>query len=161
LNSIVSPLLGIWFALRKCDDLAIVLYRLVGNYTVARVAGFLIILICIWLALKLTHKLLFKLVDWPRCDELDRFLGGCLGLAKGVVLAWAILATTLSTFPPSVRIIEQSNASVRLLALGEKASGPVPEKGEGSAESANPFQGFASTLAMLSQLRHGYGTPAP
>ncbi|OYD13805.1 hypothetical protein CH330_10070, partial [candidate division WOR-3 bacterium JGI_Cruoil_03_51_56] len=53
LTSRITPVLGIWLGLRKCDAFATVLYPMFHNYTVSVVASFLIILVIIWFGLKL------------------------------------------------------------------------------------------------------------
>ncbi len=153
LTSLVAPLLGIWLALRHCDALAALIDPLIHNQTVSVVASFLLILAGIWLAIRLARRLLAKLVDWSRCWELDQFLGGVLGLAKGTALIWLLLALSLTIFPQSVRVIEKSKASVRLLSIGEKLGGDVIAQGEDAlAGLEENFQGLEGTLSLFRQL---------
>jgi len=141
LRSILAPLLGVWLALRRCDDLAPLLARVLPDATISRFVAFFLIIACVWLGLTLLHRLLFKLVDTARCAELDRFLGACLGLAHATVLVWVLLVAALGVFPPFVRTIERSSASMRILALGELVTGPVHARGP--ALSAREPEGLA------------------
>lgn len=123
LSSLVSPVLGVWLALRKCGSLAALLDPFINDHTASLVIGFVIIFLTLWLGLRLARNLLVKLVDWPRCGDFDQFLGGLFGLARGIAVVGVLLAIGLSAFPFSVRLIETSQASLRLLSLGERISG--------------------------------------
>ena len=123
LSSLISPVLGVWLALRKSSSLAALFDPFISNHTASLVISFVLIFLALWLALRLARNLLMKLVDWPRCGDLDQFLGGLLGLTKGIALVGVLLAVGLSVFPFSVRFIENSRASLRLLSLGERISG--------------------------------------
>jgi len=147
--------LGIWLALRYCDALARVLLPLLRNYTFTVVLCFVLILALIWLGLKLLHLALTPLLDWSRFDELDRFLGGFLGLAQATAIVWAFLALGLSAFPPLARVIGQSNASVRILSFGERASGPQRLSGE-MARLPDPFQGLNGAFSLIEKSRHRF-----
>ena len=152
LTSLVSPVLGIWLALRHCDALAALIEPIVKNPTTASIIGFLSILFVVWLALHLVHKFLLRLVDWERCLELDHFLGGMLGLAKGVALLWLLLALGLTAFPRSVDYIEDSQASVRLLAIGERLGGDRITSGEELSSVEDSYNGMEGALAAMHQI---------
>lgn len=122
LGSIASAALGIWLALRKCEPIATALDGLLHNTAAARVIGFLFLLFLFWLALRGARRLLAKLVDWQNLPEFDHYVGGLFGLCRGVALVWAVLAICLTLFPSSVKLIERSNASLRILSLGENAA---------------------------------------
>ncbi|MEO0080780.1 MAG: CvpA family protein [candidate division WOR-3 bacterium] len=149
LNSCISPVLGVWLALRLCDGPARVLHCLLADHTLCRLGGFFLILACIWLGLKLVHRLLARLVGWVDVNELDRFLGGCLGLANAAVVAWVVLVAALSALPPAVRIIERSNGSVRLLALGELLGGARPNSVENIQDKEAPRSKPVDSSAMV------------
>jgi uncharacterized membrane protein required for colicin V production len=105
----------------------------IQNEVVCRVTSFLVILLAIWLATRLCRRLLAKLVDWRSIPDLDRYVGGILGLAKGTALVWLILAAGLITFPQSVRVVEHSKASMRILSLADRFITPGQEQGEAFA----------------------------
>jgi membrane protein required for colicin V production len=133
LSSLVTPILGIVIAFRKCDTLAVPLGSYIHNEAVCRVASFLVILFAVWLAMRLSRKLLSKLVDWQGMPGLDRFSGGILGLAKGTAMVWLLLAASLIVLPSSVRVIERSQASMRVLSLVERIITPNQEQGKATA----------------------------
>ncbi len=133
LGSLVTPILGIIIAFRKCEIPAVLLSRYIHNDAVCRVAGFLAILLAVWVVMRICRKLLSRLVDWRSIPDLDRFIGGILGLAKGVALVWLVLAAGLIVLPQSVRVIEHSHASVRILSLAERIITPNQEQGEATA----------------------------
>lgn len=141
LGSIASAALGIWLALRKCDPLAMVLDGLLHNVAAARVISFVFLLLLFWLALRGARRLLYKLVDWQALPEFDHYVGGLFGLCRGVALVWVLLAGCLAIFPSSVRFIERSNASLRILSLGESESAPEP-----TSLAAAPVGGNGSQL---------------
>jgi len=146
LSSLVTPILGIVIAFRKCETLAVPLGSYVHNEAVCRVASFLVILVVVWIAMRLGRKLLGKLVDWRGMPDLDRFTGGILGLVKGTAMVWLVLAATLIVLPSSVRVIERSQASMRLLTLVERLITPNLERGEATAvhdTRGNPENGLA------------------
>ncbi|HDQ99576.1 MAG TPA: CvpA family protein [candidate division WOR-3 bacterium] len=157
LGSLATPVLGVWLALRRAGELAAGLEPLVGDPTAARVAGFVLILLGALAVFQAGRRLLAKLVDWSRCCDLDQYLGGLLGLAKGASFAWLALALALTAYPPSVRLVERSRASVRLLALGERLSGgylpPVanataaPDESEASGVLGQPGSAPGAALA--------------
>jgi uncharacterized membrane protein required for colicin V production len=128
LGSILSAALGIWLVLRKSDALVPVVNSLLHNTPAARVMSFLFLLTLFWLVLRLARSLLTKLVDWCRLVDLDQYLGGLLGFCRGIALVWAVLAGCLTIAPSSVRLIERSNASQRILTLGERLAGTGPER---------------------------------
>ena len=126
LGSVASAALGIWLAIRKCDPLASALSGLLHNAAVARSVSVLLLVLLFWLALRGARRLLTKLVDWQNLPEFDHYIGGLFGLCRGVALVWVLLALSLAVFPGSVRFIGHSNASLRILALGENAATPQP-----------------------------------
>ena len=146
LSSLVTPILGIAIAFRRCDTLAVPLGSYIHNEAVCRVAGFLAILLAVWIAMRLCRKLLSKLVDWRAMPELDRFIGGILGLTKGAAMAWLVLAASLIVLPSSVRVIERSQVSMRMLSLVERLITPKLEQGKATAvhdTRGNPENGLA------------------
>jgi uncharacterized membrane protein required for colicin V production len=154
LTSLISPILGIWLALRRCGSFAPVLDQFVHNYRVSVVIAFLAILAFTWLALRFARAVLLKLVDWPNLAELDQYFGGLLGLAKGVTLIWVMLALSLTALPVSVRVIAHSSASMRILAMGERFGTKAPEQGERHAVRQEGSGNLEHSLALL---RQSYG----
>lgn len=140
LESLVTPVAGIWFALRRCDDLAAHLVPAIGDLLYARIIALVLIWLGLILVCQFARRLLVKLVDWSRCCDLEQYLGGLLGLARGMAFVWFVLAVTLTAFPPSVRLVERSRASVRLLALGERLSGSLVR----TVRDPHPAVAFAS-----------------
>ena len=126
LGSVASAALGIWLAIRKCDPLATALSGLLHNAAVARTVSVLLLVFVFWLALRGARMLLTKLVDWQRLPEFDHYVGGLFGLCRGVALVWVLLALSLAVFPASVKFIGHSNASLRILALGENVAAQQP-----------------------------------
>jgi uncharacterized membrane protein required for colicin V production len=125
LSSFLSLVFCVWLALRKYSAVTPLFDDIVRNPRVAAFLAFALVFIGAWLALGWARKMLPKLVDWSRILDLDQFLGGVFGLAKGMALVWCLLAICLSVFPSSVRLVERSNASMRLLSLGERLA-PTP-----------------------------------
>lgn len=152
LTSLVSPVLGIWFALNKCDLLAVHIDRIFHDYTFALVLGFILILSGVWLGLRLVRRLLLKLVDWTRCADLDQFLGAFLGFARGIALVWLLLALSLTAFPQSVRLIEHSAASIRVLSFGERLGGELPSHEQGKKKPGGFPRNVAGSTALLKSL---------
>jgi uncharacterized membrane protein required for colicin V production len=146
LSSLVTPILGIVIAFRTCETPAALLGSYIHNEAVCRVASFLAILLLVWLTMRFCRKLLGKLVDWRGMPDLDRFTGGILGLVKGTAMVWLVLAASLIVVPSSVRVIERSPASMRLLTLVERLITPNREQGEATAvhdTRGNPENGLA------------------
>lgn len=146
LSSLVTPILGIVIAFRKCETLAVLLGSYIHNEAVCRVASFLVILLAVWLAMRFGRKLLSKLVDWRGMPGLDRFTGGILGVAKGTAMVWLVLAASLIVLPSSVRVIERSQVSMRVLSLAERLITPNQEQGKATAvhdTRGNPGNGLA------------------
>ncbi len=146
LSSLVTPILGIVIAFRKCETLAVPLGSYIHNEAVCRVASFLAILFMVWIVMRIGRKLLSKLVDWRGMPDLDRFTGGILGLAKGTAMVWLMLAACLIVLPSSVRVIGRSPASMRVLALVERLITPHQEQGKATAVHdirGNPENGLA------------------
>ena len=148
LDPVVTLMLGVTLALRKCTLVASWLTPLLHNDAAARVAGFLLILASVWLAMRLCRSLLAKLVDWRGLQDLDHYFGAVLGLAKGTALVWLVLSASLIVYPASVRFIEHSRASMRVLGVGERIISPEPERG--AATAVNVTGDFPeSGLALL------------
>ena len=153
LSSLVTPILGIVIAFRKCETPAVLLGSYIRNEAVCRVASFLAILLVVWIMMHICRKLLSRLVDWHGMPDLDRFTGGILGLVKGTAMVWLALAASLIVLPSSVRVIERSQASMRVLALVERLITPKQEQGGASAvhnTRGNPENG-------LTLLQHSSG----
>ncbi len=146
LSSLVTPILGIIIAFRKCEAPAVLLGSYIHNEAVCRVASFLAILFVVWIVTRLGRKLLSKLVDWRGMPDLDRFTGGILGLVKGTAAVWLVLAASLIVLPSSVRVIERSQVSMRVLSLVERLITPNQEQGKAAAVHntwGNPEYGLA------------------
>jgi uncharacterized membrane protein required for colicin V production len=149
LSSLVTPILGIVIAFRTCETPAVLLGSYVHNEAVCRVASFLAILFAVWLTMRFCRKLLGKLVDWRAMPDLDRFTGGILGLVKGTAMVWLVLAASLIVLPSSVRVIERSQASMRLLTLVERLITPKLE--QGGATAVHDSRGNPETGLVLLQ----------
>jgi uncharacterized membrane protein required for colicin V production len=146
LSSLVTPILGIAIAFRRCETLAVLLGSYIHNEAVCRVVSFLAILLAVWLTMRLGRKLVSKLVDWRGMPDLNRFTGGFLGLAKGTAMVWLVLAASLIVLPSSVRVIERSQVSMRVLSLVERLITPNQEQGKATAvhdTRGNPENGLA------------------
>ncbi|MEO0073873.1 MAG: CvpA family protein [candidate division WOR-3 bacterium] len=126
---LVVPTAGLVLALKNYGAVATMLNSLIHNHSIAIAAAFLLLLSLSWVGAKLVRRLLLKLFDWRRLEELDYFLGGVFGLARGLALVWMALAALLTSFPPSLDIIETSRASTRVLALAEHLAGNNPLRG--------------------------------
>lgn len=155
LRSLLTPVVGIWVALRHCDSLAVPLLPVFRNYTVTVVLCFLVILAVVWVGLRLLHSLLARLVDWDRYPLLDQGLGVFLGLAKATALVWVLLAMGLSAFPPFVHVVEGSNASMRILTLGEHAAGTRQLSGE-LARLPDPLGDVTGAFSLFEHARDRY-----
>ncbi|MGQ9678740.1 MAG: CvpA family protein [bacterium] len=118
--SLLFPSLGLVVALNNHAVIAPVFNRVLHNYPAAVLLSFSILLAATWLGLRLAYRLVLKIVDWSRLEYIDIFLGGIFGLAKGLAVVWLGLVLTLVVFPPSVHLLTQSRASVRVLALAER-----------------------------------------
>jgi len=145
--SLGVPVLGIWMGFRKCDVIAPVIDRLVHNYQLSAGLAFFMIVSMVWLGLRGTRKLLLKLWDWGQLTDLDQFLGGLFGLAKGFALVWVALAACLTVFPPSIRLIQTSQASVQVLALAEQLMVAKPQ----SRATGRPQQQTVMEVGELDQ----------
>lgn len=121
--SLVVPTAGTVLALRNYRTVAIMLYAVIHNHSVALVAAFLLLFLLTWVGARLARRLLLKLFDWRRLEDLDYFLGGVFGLARGLALIWLALAGVLTIFPLSARTMETSRSSKRILALAEYVAG--------------------------------------
>jgi uncharacterized membrane protein required for colicin V production len=154
LSSLVTPILGIVIAFRKCETPAVLLGSYIHNEAVCRVASFLAILLIVWLTMRLCRKLLSRLVDWRGMPDLDRFTGGILGLAKGTAMVWLLLAASLIVLPSSVRVIERSQASMRVLSLVERLITPKQEQG-GARAVHNTRGNPEDDLALLQHSTQG------
>lgn len=126
---LVVPVAGIVLALKSYGTVATMAGGLFHNYSIAVVAAFLFVFSLTWVGARLARRLLLKLFDWRRLEELDYFLGGVFGLARGLAICWVALAAVLTSFPPSISVIENSRASKRILALAEHVAGNGPLRG--------------------------------
>jgi uncharacterized membrane protein required for colicin V production len=134
LTSLVTPLLGIGLALRYCDGPALLIDRLFHNYHASAVAAFMLILVLFWLSLVGARFLLRKLIDWSSMLELDQFIGGLLGFAKGFATVWLFLALCLTLYPPAVHLLDRSTASVRILSVAEGLGAKPVELAQGETD---------------------------
>jgi membrane protein required for colicin V production len=96
---------GILFSAAGGDFLSQVL----GDSPWNRVIAFLAIFLSVYLVLKITEGLLYRLVEAVHLENLDRALGFFWGLAEGIVLS-ILLLLVLETQPfvDTRRIIDES-----------------------------------------------------
>lgn len=123
LGQLGSAALGSGLVLRGSAVIAPAVEGFLHHQAAARAACIVALLILSWLALLGTRRLLYKLIDWNRLGDMDQYVGGMFGLCRGVALVWVTVSLVLTVAPASVRYIEQSRASVRVLAIGERLSG--------------------------------------
>jgi len=96
---------GILFSAEGGDLLSQVL----GDSPWNRVIAFLAIFLSVYLVLKITEGLLYRLIDAVHLENLDRALGFFWGLGEGIVLS-VLLLLVLETQPfvDTRRIIDES-----------------------------------------------------
>jgi len=157
LCSMVVPAVGLLLALKTYGTIAPVFNRVIHSYPVSAVAAFLLVVGLTWMGARLVRALLLKLVDWSRLSELDRFLGGIFGLARGLALVWLVLAIVLTAFPPSVGVIQHSTASTRLLALAEHVAGRAPGRGRVVPRVQQTTGNLVHSVAAFKQAASQFG----
>lgn len=155
LCSLLFPVIGVLTALRFYGDIALRLNRVIHSWPVSTVTSFAFLLLASWLAVFLARRLLDKLVDWNRLRDLDLFLGGVFGLARGMALVWVTIALVLTVFPPSVRLFQESRASTQLLSIAERLAGRSPGRGRAVPE----IQYAAGTVARSAEMVGRFSSP--
>lgn len=167
LNALALPVLGVWLGFRHYPALAPILDGALNYYPASAVLSFFIIIGLTWLGLQLARRLLLKLVDWRRFEDVDSFLGGILGLAKGLALAGVVLAAVVLVAPSGRRLVLRSAASARILDLTEhvvgqrirplKLASTLPGMNVNMSELRDAISSVRKTMETLRGLESPYG----
>jgi uncharacterized membrane protein required for colicin V production len=140
-GSFVSVVVSLLLSVQACDDLARLFTSNPQPPTPVLVASFLGLLGLGWLALFLGQRLLLRVLDRYEHDLLDQFLGGAVGLGRGVALVWLSLAMVVGAFPASMSTVTRSVASARLLEISgaprREAAGSRSEDGTSVSDSSD------------------------
>jgi uncharacterized membrane protein required for colicin V production len=155
--SLLVPVVGIWLALKSYGLIAPGLNQVIHCWPVSAIVCFILVIAAVWLGALGARVLLRKLVDWGRVRELDLFLGGIFGLARGMALVWLTVAIVLAVFPPSVGVIERSMASTRLLAIAEHLAGNSLGRGRTVRRIQDASGTVARSVSTLGQVASPFG----
>lgn len=123
LNALALPVLGVWLGFRHYPALAPIIDEMLHCYPASAGLSFLAILVLTWLGLAVVRRLLLKLVDWRRLEDVDSFLGGVFGLAKGLAIVGVLTACVVAVVPSGRQLVNRSPASSRILDLTEWIAG--------------------------------------
>ncbi|MEO0085575.1 MAG: CvpA family protein [candidate division WOR-3 bacterium] len=168
LNALALPVLGVWLGFRHYPALAPVLDQGFHCHPFSSLVSFLIIIGMTWLGLRVVHRLLLKLVDWRRLEDVDSFLGGVFGLAKGLAIVSVVVAVVVAVVPSGRRLVRRSAASARILDLTENIVGrriePLrvlpasPAMSVNMAEVRDAIQSVRKAMEMMRGLESSYGS---
>jgi uncharacterized membrane protein required for colicin V production len=152
-GSFISIMLSLLLAMQACDDLARFFTSNPQPSTPVVLASFFAILGLAWLVLYFGRKLLMKILGRYERDTLDQFLGGAVGLGRGVALVWLSLAMLVGMFPASMGVVSRSTASMRLLEVSGAPRAAQTELVSGGAEASTDSTGMKCSAALRGRLR--------
>jgi uncharacterized membrane protein required for colicin V production len=152
-GSFISIIVGLLLAMQACDDLARFFTSNPQPSTPVVLTSFFMILGLAWLALYFGRKLLMKTLGRHERDTLDQFLGGTVGLGRGVALVWLSLAMLVGVFPTSMGVISRSSASMRLLEVSGAPRTAQAELVSDDVEASGDSTGMKCAVALRGCLR--------
>jgi uncharacterized membrane protein required for colicin V production len=152
-GSFISIIVGLLLAMQACDDLARFFTSNPQPSTPVVLASFFVILGLTWLALYFGRKLLMKTLGRHEQDTLDQFLGGAVGLGRGVALVWLSLAMLVGVFPASMGVVSRSTASMRLLEVSGAPRAAQTELVSGGIAASADSTGMKCSVALRGRLR--------
>lgn len=106
---LLSLICGFWAASAWSSDLAPRL-DFIFNPALRYVAACVLVFVAAMLAVAIIARLLKKIIAFAFATWLDRLVGACLGLAKGI-LVWALVLIVLEKLFPTASFLQDSRAA--------------------------------------------------
>lgn len=107
LISLGATLWGVLMAIWFYDRVAPWFEPYVKTAAIAKLVAFLAILVAVVIVGAVISSLAGRLVQKAGLRWFDRLLGACFGMARGVLVAWAVTLALL-VFPPGPDVVERS-----------------------------------------------------
>jgi hypothetical protein len=128
-GSVLTPVVGVWLCLRNS--------RLVASWfspgsskTVSTVIAVLVILAVTYVLVRILSNLLGRLFERVSSVDLDRFLGGTLGLVRAFAMLWVVLTIAFVTWPAGRKAIAGAPLASQIVSMGNRLPGLQREAGK-------------------------------
>jgi uncharacterized membrane protein required for colicin V production len=115
----LTPIVSLWLIMRNSRTVASWFSPKAGSDTLSLVIAVLAIFVATYLAMKFFKYVFTKVFDYFRVWDMDRFLGGALGLFKATALLWIVIAFAFIAYPSGRKAISQSPIATQILLFGE------------------------------------------
>jgi uncharacterized membrane protein required for colicin V production len=118
-SALLTPAVALWLCLRYAHKLSLRFAAATGSASASLVLVILVILVVSFIGIRIIRNLVRRLFDRLRMRDLDKFLGGALGLFQATAIVWVVIAFAFIVYPKGRPAIQRSWISSEILSLGD------------------------------------------